>query len=351
MEHRVIATADDFGACDYIDNGIREAIKAGVISCISSFINFEPRKSTHPYGKYKGSVQAIKELQYDLKHSPEFAKNRNVRVGLHFNFHAGNPVYPYENKIKSLLVNKKVDGKKVFKKIEKFNPNRIEKTEFAKELHAQYSKFYHQLGFAPDHFSSHFPLIFMTPQFFEVVCGLASPMSIPIRNPFLVWQTKNEPKNSPNRNKLINIKKFFKQKSKTKEIGLKRAIRLADTLDNTILNGWKNKNIAALKKHGIDFPDYTNCHLYDNGTDPEAVKNMLNNLADFHPAHYKKNNAKPIVTEMIIHVGTGRFNPAKVPNGIDSTYFKGRTEELARVTNERPLIKRKLYNYKSALQS
>ena len=54
---------------------------------------------------------------------------------------------------------------------------------------------------------------------------------------------------------------------------------------------------------------------------------------------------------MIIHVGTGRFDPKKVPNGIDSTYFKGRTEELARVTSEPPLIKRKLYTYKSALQS
>lgn len=351
MDHRIIATADDFGACEYIDNGIREAIKAGVVSCISSFINFEPRNSSHPYGRYKGSVKAVKDLLHDVQHAPEFKKNRNIRVGLHFNFHAGSPVYPHEKKIKSLLLNKKVEGKKIFKKIEKFNPSRVDKAEFAKELHAQYSKFFHNLGFAPDHFSSHFPIIFMTPEFFDIVCNLASPMSIPVRNPFLIWQTKNEPKSSPNRKKLDNIKKFFKERSKTKEIGLKRAIRLADTLNNTILNGWKNKNISALKKHGIDFPDYTNCHLYGNGNNVDAVQNMLNNLADFHPIHYKKDPTKPIVTEMIIHVGTGRFRPEKVPHGIDSTYFKGRTEELSRVTTETNLIKTKLYNYKSALQA
>ena len=292
MDHRVIATADDFGACDYIDNGIREAIKAGVISCISSFINFEPRTASHPYGKYKGSLQAIKDLMDDLQNDPTYAKNRGIRVGLHFNFHAGNPVYPFEKKIKSLLLNKKVDGKKVFKNIEKFNPSKVERKEFVKELHAQYSKFFNRLGFAPDHFSSHFPIIFMTPEFFEDVCSLARPMDIPIRNPFLVWQTKNEPRKSANRDKLKGIKKFFKERSKTKEIGLKRAIQLADTLDDTILNGWKNKNIRSLRKNEIEFPDYTNCHLYDNGRNMDAVQNMLNNLPTFiqHITRNKRTN-------------------------------------------------------------
>ncbi len=351
MEHRVIVTADDFGACNFIDNGIREAIKSGVVSCISSFINFEPRNSRHPYGSYKGSVQAIKDLLHDVQHSPEFSKNRNLRVGLHFNFHAGSPVYQHENKIKSLLLRRRVNDRRIFKNIEKFNPSKVEKKEFAKELHAQYSRFFNQMGFAPDHFSSHFPIIFMTPEFFDIVCAVAAPMGIPVRNPFLVWQTKNEPKDSPNRDKLSNVKKFFKKKSKTKEIGLKRAIKMADTLTDTILAGWKTKNVNALRKNGIDFPDYTNCHLYGNGTDPESVKNVLNNLLDFSPSQFKKHGGKPVVTEVITHVGKGTYKTEQVPHGIDSDYFKGRGEELATVTASKELQRRKLYNYKSALQA
>ncbi|HFA47665.1 MAG TPA: ChbG/HpnK family deacetylase [Bacteroidetes bacterium] len=346
MEHRVIVTADDFGACDYIDNGIKEAIKKGVVSCVSAFINFEPRKSSHPYGKYQGSVKAIQQLLHEVQTSPEYARNRKIRVGLHFNFHAGTPVFPFENKIRSLLLNKRVDGKRIFKNIEKFNPDKVVEREFIKELHAQYSKFFNRLGFAPDHFSSHFPVIFMTPHFFDLVCELAKPLKIPIRNPFLIWQTKNDSKNSANRDALSEAKKFFKKKSKTKEIGLKRAIKMIDTLDDTLLSSWKNKNIRSLKKHGIPFPDYTNCHLYGNGTDAAAADNIMNHLLSFHPEVYKKQASRPVVTEVITHVGLGRINPAKIPNGIDPSYFTGRKEELSLVGSSPVLRKRKLYSYK-----
>ena len=58
-EHRVIVTADDFGACKFIDDGIREAIKKGAVSCVSAFINFEERvngkgkHNKHPWGNTK----------------------------------------------------------------------------------------------------------------------------------------------------------------------------------------------------------------------------------------------------------------------------------------------------------
>ncbi len=349
MDHRIIVTADDFGACDFIDNGIREAIRADVVSCISTFINFEPRDDSHPYGAYKGSIQAVKDLLRDIKDPSIFPNTPDIRVGLHFNFHAGSPVFPHEDKIESLLLDRKVNGRRIFRNIEKFNPSKVDQKEFNKELQAQYSRFFNELTFAPDHFSSHFPIIFMTPEFFEDVCSLAKPLRIPVRNPFLVWQTKNEPKDSPNREKLKTIKGFFKKKSKTKQIDLKRAIKLIDTLNDTVLNGFKTKNIRSLNKHGIDFPDYTHCHLYGNGSDVEAVRNMINNLPDFRPSHYKKPPGKPIVTEIITHVGRGEFDENKVPHGIDSTYFGGRHEELERVTTSNELIQRKLFNYKSAL--
>lgn len=350
MEHRLIVTADDFGACDFIDNGIKKAIREGVVSSIAAFVNFEPRDASHPYGAYKGSIRAIKDLMFEISHSDEFAQNRDVRIGLHFNFHAGSPAYPFEDKIESLLLPDTVNGRRLFRNIEKFNPNRVDPKEFAKELHAQYSRFFNELGFAPDHFSSHFPIIFMTPELFKMVCELASPLNIPVRNPFLVWQTKNESKDSANHEALSFAKKFFRKKTKTKEIELKRAIKLVDTLDNTILNGWKQKNIKSLQEAGLPFPDFTQCHLYGNGSDESAVDNIIEYLLDFHPQYYKKREDLPVVTEVITHVGEGSFQPEQVPHGIDPSYFSGRLEELERITGSLVLKERKLFNFKSAFE-
>lgn len=351
MEHRLIVTADDFGACHYIDNGIREAIKAGVVSSVAAMVNFEPRGADHPHGEYPGSINAIKSLIKDIQTHPDYAKNRHVRVGLHFNFHSGFPVYPNREKVKSLLSKKnKVQGKAVFKTIEEFNPSKVEKREVIKELHAQYSHFYAGLGYVPDHLSSHFPIIFMTPELFEVVCMLAKPLDIPIRNPFLIWQTKNEGKQSPHRAALLQTKKFFKKRSKTKHLGLKRAIRLIDTLNDTILNGWKRKNIRSMKKHQIPFADYVNVHLYGNGHEAGCIGNVFNHLLPFHPEWYKRETDTPIVTEMITHVGHGPYNPLHIPRGIDEGYFSGRSNELSSIINNPQLKAAKLFNYKYAFR-
>lgn len=350
MEHRLIVTADDFGACDYIDNGIKEAVKAGVVSSVAALVNFEPRDSSHPYGAYKGSIPALKELVHDIKHSPDYKKARHVRVGLHFNFHAGTPVYPHESKIKSLLTRKKVNGKRLFKTIEQFNPDKVDIREVIKELHAQYSTFFHGMGHAPDQLSSHFPIIFMTPEFFEAVCMLAKPLKIPIRNPFLIWQTKNDQKKSDNFHVLKDTKKFFRKKSKTKHIGLKRAIKLIDTLDDTILSGWKRKNLKAMQKFEIPFADYVQCHVYGNGHNSDCVENVLNHLLAFHPQWYKKPDNQAAVTEMVVHLGTGDFNPTQVPSGIDENYFVGRQNELNRILQNSKLKRMKLHNYKTAFK-
>jgi len=349
MEHRLIVTADDFGACDYIDEGIKEAIQAGVVSSVAAMVNFEPRGKNHPYGAYKGSIPAIQELVHDIQYSPLYKKNRKVRIGLHFNFHAGSPVYKYPKQIKNLLHRRrKVNGHPIFKTIEQLDPGKVKDNEVIKELHAQYSKFYSGLGFAPDHLSSHFPILFMTPRFFESVCHLAQPLSIPIRNPFLIWQTKNESKNSPNKADLSKAKRFFKKRSQTKQLGIKRAIRLIDTVNNTLLSGYRRKNIAALKEYNIPFADYINCHMYGNGANEDCVENVLGNLLSFHPEWYDKPKRAPVVTEMVTHVGKGKYKPEKIPSGIDPSYFKGRGEELESILNNKQLKRKKLYNYKTA---
>ncbi len=269
---------------------------------------------------------------------------------MHFNFHAGSPVYQHPKQIKNLLHRrKKVLDKPIFKTIEQLDPGKLKDAEVIKELHAQYSKFYNGLGFAPDHLSSHFPILFMTPRFFESVCMLAKPLNIPIRNPFLIWQTKNESDQSPHKAVLSKTKRFFKKRSKTKQLGIKRAIRLIDTLNNTLLSGYRRKNIKALKEHQIPFADYINCHMYGNGKEAEnSIDNILKNLLTFHPEWYEKSQRTPVVTEMITHVGTGNYHKEKVPSGIDPKYFEGRKAELNIILKSKELQKGKLYNYKTA---
>lgn len=351
MEQRLIVTADDFGACHYIDNGIREAIKAGVVSSVAAMVNFSPRDASHPHGEYPGSINAIKSLIKDIQTHPDYAKRRNVRVGLHFNFHAGFPAYPNRKEVKSLLSKKhKVQGKAVFRTIEEFNPAMIKTEVVAKELRAQYSLFHAGLGYVPDHFSSHFPLIFMTPRFFDVVCEIASPLNIPIRNPFVVWQTKNKEKDKTNRATLKEIKSFFKQRSKTRKLKFKRALKLIKTVNDTLLERWKQRNFAALTKHEILFADNVNVHMYGNGDKVDCVDNVLTRRLPFHPAWYKKDKGMPIVTEMITHVGHGDYDPMQIPRGIDENYFSGRSNELKSILKNSELKTAKLFNYKYAFR-
>src|SRR6266403_4156400 len=77
----LILTADDYGACDFIDNGIISALRGGKINTVTAFV-------THP-----GSESRMKTL-LDLR---EELKEKNAgfytfNIGLHFSITSGNPV-------------------------------------------------------------------------------------------------------------------------------------------------------------------------------------------------------------------------------------------------------------------
>ena len=67
MNQRIVVTADDFGACNFIDDGVKKAIHAGVVSSVAVMVNFEERDENHPYGAYQGSMKAIKELAEEVR--------------------------------------------------------------------------------------------------------------------------------------------------------------------------------------------------------------------------------------------------------------------------------------------
>lgn len=417
--HRVIVTADDFGACNFIDNGIKKALREGSISCVSALINFEPRDSSHPNGAYMGSVAAINQLLADLKTEP-YKKSKHVRIGLHLNFHAGSPVSTDHESIKELLQQKKVKIKKIkvhksgkkkgqnkkdkkgntktkmkkekvfvkvndkpiFKTVNNFNPNKVSAEVFRTELLAQYKKFENSFGFDPDHLSAHFPVIFMAPDLFKIVCEEAKNLRgdkkpVPVRNPILVWQ--NGKKWAPEKEKgiLKNTKKFWKNNSKArKEVNLKTKLANVNKLFAIFLNNWRGKAINHLNKNNISYPDYTNCNLYGNGGQNSVViESMINLLLDFRPRFYNKSKNKDLSTEIIVHLGDfdqdtiksfkGKKGKAlenakakalkkvisQSPSGINGAYFNGRMEELQTITTQsKKLIDHGLFHYQHGLQ-
>jgi predicted glycoside hydrolase/deacetylase ChbG (UPF0249 family) len=384
MEHRVIVTADDFGACKFIDDGIREALKKGVVSSVSALINFEPRDKDHDYGEYEGSVAAIKSLLHDLKNSPEYEKSRNVRIGLHLNFHAGSPVSD-PKEVSDLLefdheefklkkngkfkgqpkINSKgekktkrvtkdtpvmVNGQPLFKTVNRFNPSSISTDQFTKELNAQYDKFEKSFGFDPDHLSCHFPVIFMAPRLFEHVCKLANEKRkgkkpVPIRNPILIWQNDKKWAPEEEAEDLKKTRKFWKEHSKARaEVDLKTKLANANKLFDIFLNKWRKKAIENLNNNKISFPDYTNCNLYGNGGESaEIITKMINRRLDFRPTVYGKDENMGLSTEIIVHLGKGDLEDAKkkAPSGINGEYFAGRTQELLALTNSNDLVRLK----------
>ena len=263
-------------------------------------------------GEYEGSVKAIKRLLEDVKDPEKFPDTPEIRVGLHLNLHAGFPVSDPSD-IKPLLRNRKKNQvlvpviqkdnkgnvttkkvrKKVLRPIAKFKTS-IRPKFVRKEVEAQYDKFETALGFDPDHLSAHFPMIFMTPKYFEVVCDIAKEKrvgkpAVPIRNPFLIWQIKNEWMSEKDRIKQKSDKKTWKIWSKTKNINFKTAITMLNTVIGTLLAGWREKNLMKLTGENLHFPDYTNCNLYGNGASIyPPVERMLEGLPDYRPEKYKK---------------------------------------------------------------
>ncbi|MEO1261814.1 MAG: ChbG/HpnK family deacetylase [Bacteroidota bacterium] len=387
MDHRVIVTADDFGACNFIDDGIREALKKGMVSSVSALINFEPRTKDHPHGEYEGSVSAVKRLLHDLNHNDKYKLSRNVRIGLHFNFHAGSPVsdpgeiedllefretvfkrkkrgrhkgqpkinFKGEKKVKRNKKDRPIEiaGKPIFKLVDDFNPSAISIKQFKKELLAQYNKFEQSFGFDPDHLSCHFPVIFMAPKMFKEVCKLAKDVRkgkepVPVRNPILVWQNSKKWVPESEKEDLKKSKKFWKDHSEArKEVDLKTKLANADKLFDIFLNKWRKKAIKNLNENKVSFPDYTNCNLYGNGgKQSKIIRNIIERRLDFRPKIYKKSDDKPLTTEIIVHLGKGNLEKAKMmaPNGINADYFAGRARELDALLSSKDLVRVKTEN-------
>lgn len=125
MKQKVIFTADDYGAFDFIDQGIESAVAAGQINSVAAFANTE------------GAADKILQLQ---------GRFPDLEIGCHFTLTSGKPVLP-PTVVPSLVE----DG--LFRSYQEFS-YRMTEQEVEAELQAQLEVF-EKAKVPPRHLSSH----------------------------------------------------------------------------------------------------------------------------------------------------------------------------------------------------
>ncbi|PTB96189.1 hypothetical protein C9994_08410 [Marivirga lumbricoides] len=158
----VLATADDYGVYDEIDEGIEHALKNKWINSVAVLVNKDG----------KDNYTRLERLR-------NFLLNNNltdkVHVGLHFTFASGKPL---ESSHK-YIINRKGFFRNPFFIDESYYDQKAYLNEVKVELTAQLDKFKNVFG-KPDHFTSHFDTHTFSKKLFEQV--LSSIDNTPIRN-------------------------------------------------------------------------------------------------------------------------------------------------------------------------
>jgi len=216
----IIITADDFGCCNYIDKGIIKGIDHGVVSCVSTFINFEKRKANERGGSYQGSLKAITKLM-----NKKFKNNLSFPVGLHLTINAGLPILP-SDQVPNLIKRTAGNKPEYFKDIANFDPelyvhNKVVRAQIKAEVEAQINEFKKHFG-RPNHLSCHFGILFHFKDILKEYVAIKGIEKYPIRNPILSYQSPKDKKDKP---AIKLMKRYFNKKSKMKIEGFSKGVK------------------------------------------------------------------------------------------------------------------------------
>jgi predicted glycoside hydrolase/deacetylase ChbG (UPF0249 family) len=290
MASKLILTADDYGACDYIDSGIIKALKERRLNSVAAFVNFPD------------SHDRIEKLV-------KFRKEEGLSfgIGLHFSLTAGFPL----TAAKSLRANKN-DAKSPFKGPEKFfTGNAYSKDDIHEEMTAQvhfleavlqdagYDKTSKQI----DSISNHHGVVYIDNPLFREYALIAEYFNIPIRSP-QPWSTSKLRKMNFD-GKLFNA-------------AVREGFRLG-FLQRFWSAPGSGKRRAMADARGLIFPY---CLLDEFYGQPSAgyLQYLLNNY-----------NGHTFAAEFMFHLGDKTLRatakPAELP-GINFEYFDYREREL-----------------------
>jgi len=316
MAKQLILTADDYGACDFIDNGIIQALEKGIVNSVSAFVT------------YKDSEQRINRLM-KLKKD----KNLDFEIGLHFSITAGSPL------TLAKTMKKKAGVTEIFKEVHEHDYKQISPAELDVELIAQYTKLSNIMKNNPDlpaltvdHITHHHGVVYFFEHLFEPYVNTVSNLKVSaIRSP-MPWH-KTDLNFMPLDNPGFLGKRSLPITKDGLETGVKTIIN--NIYSHDLGNGELRKIIRAQKekvikrifmpiadKKRIGYPFCYADTIYGQRT-PNYLLTLLKAIKD-HPSD-------SLIVEFMLHLGDTKVDASKVtdvPVGINKGYFQGRQSEL-----------------------
>jgi len=291
-ERFLIITADDFGASNNINEGIKIAAEKKAITSISVLSNFT-------------------DSLPDLKNISE--NNPWISIGVHLNITTGKPILSTE-KIPSLV---SADGN--FYTIEALlsKIKSVSADELRKELRAQILALAY-CDIRLEHLSDHFGILSFYSPFFDVVIELAKEFNVPVRTPLIAGiKYPDLFKNSQINKRGRQIARRLALNAPLKAISLLKYSRIHEM----------DKKVHKLDELGILHPDlFIECFWGD--PTPSNFLHILEHL--------------PIgISEVVVHLGTNTSQES-YPSGLDLDYFKNRENELITITSD---YLKEYYNY------
>lgn len=283
MERQVIITADDYGICEPVNEGIRLAADHGGISNISVLTNFEK------------SIDDLKELS-DLY--PQLG------IGVHLNLNTGRPLSDPE-RIPTLVGR---DGE--FHSIEDFvmRLKGISREEIRTEIRAQVETLLSS-GIRPDHVSSHFGIFSLYPPYFQMCNELAREYRVPVRSPIAAsMKFPDAYRNSSTQRQARRLARKLLFRSPATAIYLRKQFYLEEM----------ERKSAELDSLGIPHPDLMIDCFYGDPTPANLIR-ILENLP-------------PGTSEIIVHLGKSSCREEH-PNGPGTDYLRQRECELITLTS------------------
>jgi predicted glycoside hydrolase/deacetylase ChbG (UPF0249 family) len=298
-QSKLILTADDYGACDFIDNGIIKAIKAGKINSVACFVV--------PFGK-EDEFDARMDMLIDLQNDYDFG------IGLHFSLTAGRPLV---NKLNSLCTRDKNDGLLYFRAAYNYSFKNTVTTDLRAELRAQIKKLADKLGGVSkiDSVSMHDGIVYLDNGLFQQYANVLAEQKVyRVRSP-RIWRRAG----LPCRNWLMNP--LIRQ-----GIWLRQLNKLRDSLDH-------QSRLKMLDALGLRYPTCLVDEIYGQ---PDAF--ILDELLYCF-------NKEVFSAEFMFHLGDPAYREAQdlsraqahemeFPWGIDPDYFAGRELEFEMLMDE-----------------
>lgn len=292
---KIILTADDYGACDYIDSGIMIALKERRINSVAAFTCFPDSDER---------IEKLIRLRKD--------EGLDFVIGLHFSATAGFPL----TAAKSLRANPN-DPKSPFKGPEKFfdGSNYVRK-ELQDEMEAQlhyleavlHDSGYDKVTKQVDSISNHHGVVYIDNHLFRDYIRVAEFFGVPIRSP-QPWSTSKLKKMNFDR-KLFNA-------------AVREGMRLG-FLQRFWSAPGSGTRVKLADERGLIFPY---CLLDEFYGQPSAgyLQFLLNNYTQ-----------KKFASEFMFHLGDKTLRhtarEADLP-GINFAYFDSREQELAELIN------------------